>query len=68
MKFISSPPRRKWQVEDLISQRVSVGSCTRGKKAGVKASGPSQICVSQGCQRLESCELIQLNYMHGTVL
>lgn len=68
MKFISFLPRRKWQVEDLISQRVSVGSCTRGKKAGVKAAGPSQIHASQGFQRLESCELNQLNYMRGTVL
>lgn len=68
MKFISSLPRRKWQLEDLMSQRVGVGSCTRGEEEGAKASGPSQISVSQAFQRLESCELPQLNYVHGTVL
>lgn len=56
MKFISSLPRRKWQLEDLMSQRVGVGSCTRGEEEGAKASGPSQISVSQAFQRLESCE------------
>lgn len=69
MKFISSLPRRKWQLEDLMSQRVGVGSCTRGEEEeGAKSSGPSQISVSQAFQRLESCELPQLNYVHCTAL
>lgn len=68
MEFISSLPRRKWQLEDLMSQRVGVGSCTRGEEEGSKASGPSQISVSQAFQRLENCELPQLNYVRGTML
>lgn len=68
MKFISSLPRRKWQLEDLMSQGVGVGSCTRGEEEGAEASGSSQISVSQAFHRLESCELPELNYLRGTVL